>query len=32
MLFLGHAEASALGHPGFVPCGTTAYLHCGSNP
>lgn len=32
MLFLGHAEAGALGHPAFVPCGKTAYLHCGSNP
>lgn len=32
MLFLGHAEASALAHPAFVPCGKTAYLHCGSNP
>jgi chemotaxis protein methyltransferase CheR len=32
MLFLGHAEASALGHPSFVPCGKTAYLRCGPNP
>lgn len=32
MLFLGHAEASALGHPSFVPCGKTAYLRCGPVP
>lgn len=32
MLFLGHAEASALEHPGFVPCGKSAYLRCGSTP
>jgi chemotaxis protein methyltransferase CheR len=32
MLFLGHAEASALGHPSFVPCGRTAYLRCGPTP
>ncbi|MDH4093288.1 MAG: protein-glutamate O-methyltransferase CheR [Betaproteobacteria bacterium] len=32
LLFLGHAEASALGHPSFVPCGKTAYLRCGPDP
>ena len=32
MLFLGHDEASALGHPSFVPCGKTAYLRCGPAP
>ena len=32
MLFLGHAEAGALGHPSFVPCGRTAYLRCGPTP
>ena len=32
MLFLGHAEASALGHADFVPCGKTAYLRRGLSP
>lgn len=32
MLFLGHAEDGALGHPSFVPCGRSAYLRCGPTP
>jgi len=32
MLFLGHAEAGAQGHPGFVPCGKTTYQRCGPQP
>jgi chemotaxis protein methyltransferase CheR len=32
VLFLGHADTSALGHPSFVPCGKTAYLRCGPTP
>lgn len=32
MLFLGHDEAGALGHPSFVLCGTTTYRRRGLNP